>query len=116
MALQNRRLQVRFLSHLPRFSLISWGLERLSLRPLTAVVTAVRAADALLPCTARCAALEPNTHENGYACTYWVPTLWTISSRFKCPHERCRPHGISLQNGKAQARLLPHVTGAMCVL
>ena len=40
------------------FSLISWGLEPLSFCPLTAVVTAVRAADALLPCTARCAALE----------------------------------------------------------
>src|SRR5215471_17594191 len=41
--LQNRRLQVRFLSHLPHFSLIFCRLERLRLRPLTAVVTAVRA-------------------------------------------------------------------------
>ena len=40
--LQNRRLQVRFLSHLPHFSLISWGRERLRLSPLTAVVTAER--------------------------------------------------------------------------
>ena len=37
--LQNRRLQVRFLSHLPHFSLISCGLERLRLRLLTAVRT-----------------------------------------------------------------------------
>jgi len=29
-ALQNRRVQVRFLSHLPHFSLISCGLEQLS--------------------------------------------------------------------------------------
>jgi hypothetical protein len=88
--LQNRRLQVRFLSHLPHFSLISWGLEPLSLSPLTAVVTAVRAA------------LELNTNENWSASTYWAPTLETISSRFKCPHEHCQPHGISLQNGRAR--------------
>jgi DNA invertase Pin-like site-specific DNA recombinase len=46
--LQNRRLQVRFLSHLPRFSLISCGLEPLSLSQLTAVVTAVRGGDTLV--------------------------------------------------------------------
>ena len=95
-------------------------IQRLNLRPLTAVVTAVvtavRAAEALLPCTARCAGLEPNTYESGYASTYWAPTLGTIASRFKCPHEHGRPHGISLYNGRAQARLLPHGPSPVCVL
>jgi len=52
--LQNRRLQVRFLSHLPHFSLISWGLERLNLSPLTAVVTAVCAFSRRQPKTQIC--------------------------------------------------------------
>jgi hypothetical protein len=84
-------------------------IQRLNLSPLTAVVTAVRAADALLPCTAWCAALAHNTDENWYASTYWVPTLGTISSRFTCSHEHCLPHGISLQNGRAQERILLHL-------
>src|SRR5262249_4975007 len=89
----------------PWISLIFCGLERLTLRPLTVVCTA----DALLPCTAWCAAVEPNTSENWYASTYWAPTMGTILSRFKRPHERCRPCGISLQNGRTQARLLPRL-------
>jgi hypothetical protein len=64
----------------PSISLISCGLQRLTLSPLTAVVTAVRAADVLLPCTVRCAALEPNTCENWYASTYWAPTIGMIST------------------------------------
>ena len=53
------------------------------------------------------ATLERITNENWYTSTSWEPTLGTISSRFNCPHEHCRPHGISLQNGREQLWFLP---------
>ena len=83
-------------------------IQRLRLGPLTAVVTAVRTAEPYGPGLSG-AALELITNENWKASTYLAPTMGMIASRFTCPHEHCRPHGISLQNRSAQVRFLPRL-------
>ena len=110
------------------FSLISWGLQRLRLSPLTAVVTAVRAAEPSWPGLSS-AAREPNTYEIGKR----RPTGRPLWGRFQAASNALmntadRTASVSKTAGRRCACcptcprilnswiLLPRGPSAMCVL
>src|SRR6476469_3456656 len=97
-ALQNRRLQVRFLSHLP-FSASFHGDSAVALASVDSSCDSSSRCRTLLARAEQRVALELITNENWEASTYWAPTMGMISSRFTCPHDHSRPHGFTLQNG-----------------